>query len=178
VPAALMMSRLSGIVRSIMSYTDDVGLAMSQINDLMCSDSDDVRFASHLLGVVDPATHVFTFANGGHMPPEIRSRTGELSNPGNADSGSLIGIDKGISFSVVAIPLAPGTSVILRTDGVDDAMSVKGEPYGVERFLNLLQRELADPETIGRELLADVRAYVAGHKQHDDITIMTFGRLA
>lgn len=178
VPAALMMSRLSGIVRSIMHYTDDVCLAMSQINDLMCSDSEEVRFVTHLLGVVDPAAHTFTFANAGHMPPEIRSGTGDLTNPGTANSSGPIGIDKGLSCCVLTIPLAPGTSVILRTDGVDDAMSASGDPFGVDRLRSLLQRELADPETLGRVLLADVRAHVAGHKQHDDITIMTFGRLA
>ncbi|MBC7965302.1 MAG: serine/threonine-protein phosphatase [Fuerstia sp.] len=177
VPAALIMSRLSGIVRITMNFTDDVGLAMCQINSLMCNNMIDGRFVTYLLGVIDPKTHTFSFANAGHMAPEIRSPDGELSNPGTEDSGMPIGIDRSCPFPTSVIPLAPGTSIILRTDGVDDAMSPQEEFYGPVRFRNVVRAHAADPETIGRALLADVKAFMVDYTQHDDITIMSFGRL-
>ena len=177
VPAALIMSRLSGIVRITMNFTDNVGLAMSQINSLMCNNMVDGRFVTYLLGVIDPRAHTFSFANAGHMPPEIRSPNGELSNPGTEDSGMPIGIDRSCPFPTCVIQLAPGTGVILRTDGVDDAMSPQEEFYGAVRFRNVVRAPAADPETIGRTLLADVKAFMGDNTQHDDITIMSFGRL-
>ncbi|MEJ7592285.1 MAG: SpoIIE family protein phosphatase [Planctomycetaceae bacterium] len=177
VPAALIMSRLSGIVRNTMNFTDDVGLAMCQINSLMCNNMIDGRFVTYLLGVIDPKTHVFTFANAGHMPPEIRSPHGVLSNLGTEDSGLPLGIDKNCPFPTSTIQLAAGTSIILRTDGVDDAMSSKEDFYGSERFRKVVRAESADPEAIGRAILMDVKAFMAGYTQHDDITIMSFGRL-
>jgi serine phosphatase RsbU (regulator of sigma subunit) len=177
VPAALIMSRLSGIVRSTMNFTDDVGLAMSQINGLMCSNMAEGRYVTYLLGIIDPQTHTLTFANAGHLPPEIRSHDGHISGPGVDNSGFPVGLFGDSQFETLTIHLAPGTTVILRTDGVDDAMSVSREFYGIQRFRNLFRATSADPETIGRTLLADVKTFMAGSTQHDDITIMSFGRL-
>ncbi len=177
VPAALIMSRLSGIVRNTMNFTNDVGIAMCQINSLICSNMIDGRFVTYILGVVDLKTHTFIYANAGHMPPEIRSPEGELSSQGIKRSGLPIGIDRNFRFETSTVPLAAGTSVILRTDGVDEAMAASGDLYGIQRFREVLRRRPADPATLGRALLADVRAFTAGHTQHDDITIMSFGRL-
>jgi serine phosphatase RsbU (regulator of sigma subunit) len=177
VPASLIMSRLSGIVRSTMNFTDDVGLAMCQINSLMCNNMIDGRFVTYLLGVVDPTAHSFTFANAGHLPPEIRSPDGELSNPGTEDSGMPIGIDRSCPFPTSVIQLAPGTTIVLRTDGVDDAMSSQEEFYGAVRFRSVFRAHAADPQTIGRALLTDVKAFMGDTTQHDDITILSFGRL-
>lgn len=177
VPAALIMSRLSGIVRSTMNFTDDVGLAMSQINSLMWSNMAEGRYVTYLLGVIDTTTHTFTFANAGHLPPEILSPEGDISGPGIDNSGFPIGLFGDSEFETSTIHLAPGTTVILRTDGVDDAMSADREFYGIQRFRNVLRSVSADPETLGRSLLTDVKSFMSGYAQHDDITIMSFGRL-
>lgn len=177
VPASLIMSRLSGIVRSTMNFTDDVGLAMCQINSLMCNNMIDGRFVTYLLGVIDPMTHRFTFANAGHMPPEISSPDGQLYNLGIENSGMPIGIERSCLYPTSVIQLEPGTSIILRTDGVDDARSFPGEFYGAARFRNAVRSHATDPESIGRALLTEVKAFMANGIQHDDITIMAFGRL-
>lgn len=177
VPGALIMSRLSGIVRSTMNFTDDVGLAICQINNLMCNNMIEGRFVTYVLGVIDPKTHCFKYANAGHLPPEIRSWDGELSNLGWENSGMPLGLDKSCPFPTSTIQLAPGTSIVLRTDGVDDARASEDDFYGPERFRNVVRAKSADPETIGRSLLMEVKAFMGGYKQHDDITIMSFGRL-
>jgi len=177
VPGALIMSRLSGIVRNTMNFTDDVETAMSQINSLMCNNMIEGRFVTYLLGVIDPKTHNFKYANAGHLPPEIRSWDGELSNLGTEDSGLPIGLDKCCPYPTSTIQLEPGMSIVLRTDGVDDARASEDDFYGPARFRKVVRAESADPETIGRALLTDVKAFMAGYKQTDDITIMSFGRL-
>ena len=177
VPGALIMSRLSGIVRNTMNFTDDIGLAMCQINSLMCLNMIEGRFVTYLLGVIDPKTHKFKYANAGHLPPEIRSWDGQLSNLGTEDSGLPLGLDKSCPFPTSTIQLAPGMSIVLRTDGVDDAMASQNEFYGPERFRKVVRTESADPEKIGRALLTAVKAFMGGYKQHDDITILSFGRL-
>jgi sigma-B regulation protein RsbU (phosphoserine phosphatase) len=160
-----------------MNFTDDVGLAMCQINSLMCNSMIEGRFVTYVLGVIDPQAHTFSYANAGHLPPEIRSRDGELSNLGTENSGMPLGLDKSCPFPISTIQLMPGMSVVLRTDGVDDAMASENEFYGAERFREVVRAESADPETIGRALLKAVKAFMGGYKQHDDITIMSFGRL-
>ena len=71
------------------------------------------------------------------------------------------------------LPLAPGDTFVLFSDGVSEAMNVEEEFYGEERLLEALGA-LPDPspvETVGR-VLADVRRVTAGAKQSDDITIL------
>jgi len=130
-----------------------------------------------VLGVIDPKTHKFEYANAGHLPPEIRSRDGELSNLGSENSGLPLGLDASCPFPTSTIQLTPGMSIVLRTDGVDDAMASETVFYGPERFREVVRAETTDPETIGRVLLRDVKAFMGGYKQHDDITIMSFGRV-
>ena len=177
VPGALIMSRLSGIVRNTMNFTDDIELAMCQINSLMCNNMIEGRFVTYVLGVIDPESHSFKYANAGHLPPEIRSWEGELSNLGTENSGMPIGLDRNCQYPTSTIPLEPGMSIVLRTDGVDDARASEDSFYGPARFRQVVRAISADPEAIGRALLMDLKAFMAGYKQQDDITIMSFGRL-
>ena len=129
-PAALIMARLSGIVRNTMNFTDDVGVAMCQINSLLCNNMAEGRFVTYILGVIDPLQHTFTFGNAGHMPLEIRSLEGTLSNPGIEKSGLPVGFDPECHCEATVLPLPAGTIVVLRTDGVDDAVSAANGQFG------------------------------------------------
>lgn len=177
-PAALIMSRLSGIVRSTMNFSNDVGLAMSQINRLMCNNMVAGRYVTYILGVIDPQSHVFQYANAGHMAPEIRDPDGRLFNLGTEKSGFPIGIAPDQEYETSSVSLPAGTIVLLRTDGVDDAMSKSGEFYGARRWRDVFGECTSDPEAVAKGLHSAVKAFSAGRTQHDDIAILTFGRLA
>ena len=176
-PAALITSRLSGVVRSTMNSTGDLGLAMCQINNLMCSNMVEGRYVTYILGVIDPVNHQFQFANAGHMPPEVRTPEGRLYNAGIEMSGFPLGIDTNCKYETTSFDLTPGTMVLLRTDGVDDAMSAGGDFYGSERWREILAASQADPEIISQSLRTDIKAFSTGQIQHDDIAILCFGRL-
>jgi len=176
-PAALITSRLSGVVRSTMNSTGDLGLAMCQINSLMCSNMVEGRYVTYILGVIDPVNHLFQFANAGHMPPEVRTPEGRLYNAGIEMSGFPLGIDTNCKYETTSFDLTPGTMVLLRTDGVDDAMSADGDFYGNERWRAILAASQADPEIISESLRTAIKAFSTGQIQHDDIAILCFGRL-
>ncbi len=175
-PAALIMSRLSGIARNVMHYTDDVTAAVRQINSLMCLNMVDGRFVTYILGVIDIAKHTFTFCNAGHIPPEVRRIDGRLQSLEYAGAGLPVGLDADFPYEAMTVSLSPGQVVVLRTDGVDEAMSETKQFYGVDRFRNLVQSTPPEPELIARELLIDVRKFMPAGYQNDDITILCFGR--
>ncbi len=175
-PAALIMARLSGIVRNTMNFTDDVGAAMGQINSLMCNNMAEGRFVTYILGVLDPVQHTFTFGNAGHMPPELRNIEGTLSNPGTESSGPPLGFVPEHQYPTTTMFLAAGTLTILRTDGVDEAMNSAGEQFGESRFRECIRTAAHDPESICKSLFAAVQAFAGSEPQKDDITLMAFGR--
>jgi serine phosphatase RsbU (regulator of sigma subunit) len=92
--------------------------------------------------------------------------------------GPPIGVVEDYPYEVEIRTLDPGDTVIIVTDGVDDAMDPEGQLYGSQRVMEFIKSGPSQAEALGRALLADVRRHAAGHPQNDDITIMTFGRAA
>ena len=71
------------------------------------------------------------------------------------------------------LPLEPGDTFVLFSDGVSEAMNPEEDFYGEERLLAALATAAAaTPAEIVTRVLADVRAFAAGAKQSDDITIL------
>ena len=75
---------------------------------------------------------------------------------------------------VVEETLEPGDDVLFYTDGITEARSAEGEPFGVDRLVDFAVRDLADdlplPET-ARRLVHAILAYQDG-KLSDDATVL------
>ncbi|MEZ6060462.1 MAG: SpoIIE family protein phosphatase [Planctomycetaceae bacterium] len=177
VPGALIMSRIASVVQTTMSFTDDVTLAIRQINNHMCHSMVEGRFVTYILGVIDLKSNRMTLANAGHMSPVIRRPGGEVEEFDDATIGIPVGIMSDYPYEVVTRDIHPGEIFVLVTDGVDEAMNPNGDLYSKQRVRDFVSNSPADPEQLGRDLLADVRQHADGRPQNDDITIMTFGRL-
>ncbi len=178
VPGALIMSRISSCVQNVMQYVQDVGQAASDINNHMCVNMVEGRFVTFLLIILDPRTHEMTMVNAGHMSPMIRRPDGTINEFSDDAVGMPIGVMEDYPYEVVTRKIEPGETIVLFTDGVDEAMNPKGDLYTLERMREFIRVNPPDAEELGRALLADVRRFAAGRPQNDDITIMTFGRNA
>ena len=79
-------------------------------------------------------------------------------------------------YEQCTIGRAPGDCRALLTDGFSEARNAAGEPYGLER----LRQHLTEPEVgvdkLGPVLLEDVKSFVDGHAQSDDMCLVCFGR--
>ena len=71
------------------------------------------------------------------------------------------------------VPFSPGDTFVLFSDGVSEAMNPAEEFYGEERLMAVLAGTsgATAADTVQR-VLADVRAFSAGAKQSDDITVV------
>lgn len=176
VPGALIMSRMSSVVQSTMSFTHDVKEAMHAINAHMCHKTVEGRFVTYVLAVLDLKTNEVSLANGGHMSPLIRKADGTIDEFDDDAIGVPIGIMDGYPYETVSRKLEPGETIVLITDGVDEAMDPEGQLYGKERVVEFVMANTGNAEELGKALLADVRKHANGRAQNDDITIMTFSR--
>lgn len=177
VPGALIMSRISSVVQNTMSFTDEVPVAIERVNNHMCHNMVEGRFVTYILGVIDLKTNVITLANAGHMSPVIKKADGTVEEISDETTGIPIGIMSDYGYDVIERHIAPGDIFTLVTDGVDEAMDPVGNLYGKDRVIDFIRNGPSDPEQLGREMLADVRAHANGRAQNDDITIMVFGRV-
>ncbi|HEV7999114.1 MAG TPA: SpoIIE family protein phosphatase [Planctomycetaceae bacterium] len=178
VPASLVMSRISSVVRSTLKYVDDVGVAVAAINNHMCSSAVEGRFVTYILAVVDTQAHECQLTIAGHMSPMIRKADGTIEEFDEESVGIPVGVIEDYPYDVLSRPIAPGETVLFYTDGVSEAMNPNGDLYGDKRVREFLRKSTGSAAEIGQALLTDVRAHADGRAQNDDITIMIFSRNA
>lgn len=133
-------------------------------------------FITVFYGVLDPSTAHLTYVNAGHNPPLVINAHGDAIQ--QLESYNLpLGIIETESYEATDIILAPGELLVGFSDGITEAMNGLGEPYGDDRFLELLQgnihRSAADLVAVIEQ---SVDAYAAGAPQADDMTLLLIKR--
>lgn len=177
VPASLVMSRLSSVVRSTCEFVDDAAEAVCKINDHMCAKAVEGRFVTFVLFIIDTINHKMSLVNAGHMSPIIRKTDGTWEEFDDNTVGVPIGVMEGFPFEVVERDLATGETVVIYTDGVSEAMNPQSELYGTEPLREFICKNTSNPTELGKLIREDVRRHANGREQNDDITLMTFGRI-
>jgi sigma-B regulation protein RsbU (phosphoserine phosphatase) len=176
IAAALLMAKLSGEARFLLASKDAPEDAITAINRGMDNDSWEDRFVTFVLAVIDPAESRVTVVNGGHMPPLIRRADGSVTAISDEQAGPPLGVDFEYAYEACEIALAPGEQLVLFTDGFSEAMNTGLDLYGLERLETAVGCDLADPAALGSYILEDVRRFVSGHRQSDDMCLVCFGR--
>jgi sigma-B regulation protein RsbU (phosphoserine phosphatase) len=176
VAAALIMAKLSGEVRFCLASEPDPATAMNRINTSFSRSGWQDRFVTFVLAVLDVNRHEITIVNAGHMPPLLRHSHGKVEPVGSDEAGLPLGIDAEFQYQQHTRQFVPGDYLALFTDGISEAMNGAGELYGLER----LCEQLATPSTpvagLGRFILDDVKRFVGGRPQSDDMCLACFGR--
>lgn len=178
VPASLVMSRMSSVVRSTFNHLDDAADAVIEINNHMCDKSVEGRFVTFVATLLDPSTHAVQFVNAGHMSPMIRRADGTVEELEDDAAGVPIGVMEDFPYQQVSRTVEAGDTVVIYTDGVSEAMDPESELYGLERLRDFISRTPGTASELGTAIREDVRRHAQGRPQNDDITLMVFGRSA
>jgi serine phosphatase RsbU (regulator of sigma subunit)/pSer/pThr/pTyr-binding forkhead associated (FHA) protein len=176
VPASLVMSRMSSVVRSTSEFVTDAAEAVSRINDHMCAKAVEGRFVTFVLIILDLQLNKMFVVNAGHMSPMIRKADGSIEEFSDETVGVPIGVMEGFPFEAAERELAPGETVVIYTDGVSEAMNPNSDLYGMDRLRSFVSAGSSKPSELGPAIREDVREHANGREQNDDITLMVFGR--
>ncbi len=177
VSAALLMAHFCSEVRYCLATCATPAAAVEQLNQDLSSEMLNYHFVTFALCVLDPTAHKLTVVNAGHLPPLLR-RNGTLETIGGTESGLPLGCDPERTYAQVEMTLDPGDAILLYTDGIPDAMDSSGEVYGSQRMRQALLDAPVDVEQLGNSLLDDVRQFIRGRLQSDDICMVCFAREA
>jgi sigma-B regulation protein RsbU (phosphoserine phosphatase) len=91
--------------------------------------------------------------------------------------GTALGFESGLSFERTDLALQAGDSLVIYTDGVNEAFNPQAECYGNDRLLRDLGAFAGQaPSALAAGLLKQVRAFAAGAPQSDDIAILVLKR--
>jgi serine phosphatase RsbU (regulator of sigma subunit) len=174
VSAALLMARLSASARFAFASEPDPAKALCRLNLALTETYNADRFVTFVAALLDLNTFAMTVLNAGHPPP-LRRRKGTVSEVAAEAVGLPLAIvDR--PYDAVTMPLEPGDSVVLYTDGVSEARSPRGELYGPERVQKVVAEAPADVTALGEAILTDVRRFADGRPMTDDLTLVCMAR--
>jgi serine phosphatase RsbU (regulator of sigma subunit) len=178
VAAALVMVKFSVEARACLLTEPEPAAAVNKLNALMLRAALADRFVTLTAAVLDPAAHTATLVNAGHPSPLLARRaTGavEMAAPLEV-SGPPVGVVEGQEYACCQVRLQPGDRLLLFSDGVNEALDVRGRQFGVEGVRAVLGEGSLSPKAIGERLIQAVKRHSTGCEQNDDVTLVCVGR--
>jgi serine phosphatase RsbU (regulator of sigma subunit) len=177
ISASLLMAKLSAETRYCLASEPSPVAALGRLNRLFCDSSWEDRFVTMVLAVLDPRRHEVIVVNAGHLPPLLRRGPAQVEVVGQAEARLPLGVDRDVEYAPTIVPLAPGQSLVLYTDGITEAMNANDECYGLQRLLTLLSSDVDRLSLLGRRILDDVKRFVGARSQSDDMCLTCLGRI-
>jgi sigma-B regulation protein RsbU (phosphoserine phosphatase) len=172
IPAALFMAVAMTLLRSMARQGYALEEILRRMNDELLEQNPRGMFVTLQCMVFDLAAKSITCASAGHHSA-ARVLPGQSPDMVFTTSGRVLGLLPFGDVSSETIPLEPGGTILLYTDGVSEAFDPADQLFGDDRLLAQLQAssgQSARETTMG--VLDAVRRHAAGAKQSDDITIL------
>jgi anti-sigma regulatory factor (Ser/Thr protein kinase) len=173
VPAALVMARTHSILRAEASRSDSPGVILARANALLQPEMPARMFVTCLFAILQPETGHIVMANAGHNLPYIRTDDGVIELRA---TGMPLGLMPGVRYEETEGVIAPGSNVLLYSDGLVEAHNPASEMFGFPRLRTAMTIDDAGSELLDR-LLEDLHRFTgADWEQEDDITLVTLRR--
>ena len=138
---------------------------LAAVNEVILDEIEAGKFITMVYVVVDADSRVVASASAGHPAARVVAADGQVGELGG--HGLALGIDSDQEYEVARDELAPGTTVVLYTDGVLEARR-DGELYGEERLDELLGRRAdLSPQELAEAVLADCKSFAGGELSDD-----------
>jgi serine phosphatase RsbU (regulator of sigma subunit)/pSer/pThr/pTyr-binding forkhead associated (FHA) protein len=176
VPAALVMARISASLPLHLAYAPNMQEAMSRLNaELLRTDPN--RFVTLLLLAIDTTTHEIASICAGHLPPLRITPQGQTELIGQSQSAMPLGVVSDARYEIVRFTLAPGESLVLVTDGIQDALDPQLRYFGTDRLRETLRGGLSAEEQKAT-ILQRLAQWRQTEPWRDDVTLICLRRTA
>ena len=178
VPAALVMSAASGIVKTILDEHRDIAVSdlATRLNNLLAREivKDREMYVTMFFCLVDLEKRLLTYCNAGHLPglfwDEETQTTQQLTI-----GGPIVGQFPGVKFKQGEHRLSSLDRLFLFTDGLTEAADSSGNLFGRERAEQVFVMEGAWPSgefCIRVKEWVDKFAVGSAADTHDDFTVL------
>ena len=171
VPAALLVSTVHACLRILL----DTGVAdlpgfVARVHRHLLGFSSTRKFVTLFFAVYDPIRQEVRYVNAGHNPGILLAGGEATLLP---SGGPPIGILPDCVHREATVPLRPGDTLVLYSDGITEAVNAADEEFGMERLIALVkggQDEI--PEALSGHIFGAVSEFTRGVAQYDDQTVL------
>lgn len=177
-PASLMMTQLSAFLRAMADRrVDDWGRLALRLNARMNEIRDRNRYATLVMGSINPQDGCIRYVNAGHNPPLlVRAGGGDVLRL--ESTGPMVGLLPGAVFREGRATMDRGDVLVIFTDGVTDAEDVRGRELG-EQPLSEAVKDCGGGASAGEifeRILVTALHHMKGSRFRDDVTLLVIKR--
>lgn len=174
VPSAMLMSVAHSIFRLTAGKVDGLSRVLQVMNRELCRSNESNMFITFFVGCLDLYTGELTFANAGHDKPFVLSG-GEVRQL-DTRANLPLGVFPDTAFAEQSCVLAPGTTLVLYTDGLTEAKNTGREQFGLSGVQRLLEESQArdglSPRELASSLSEAAHRFAGAAPQSDDLTML------
>ena len=173
IPAALLASVTQGAIRSSSGTHPDV--SCERINRMLCEKTASERFVTLFWGVFDPLTATFRYVNAGHSAPILQRANPAMRSAADRmdEGGPVLGVLPGARYSSGVVQIEAGDTLIVYSDGVNEAADLKEEEFGDDRVRKIAEEISAKPaQEICERIMGQVASFAAEGPLQDDRTLV------
>jgi phosphoserine phosphatase RsbU/P len=179
VPAAMMMANFQASLRALAGSRSSLSELVTDLNRLVCANNlSGRRFTTAFLAELNPGTGRLAYLCAGHNPPILLRGNGEVER---LQSESMpLGIELTEKYAAGETVMEPYDALVIYTDGITEALSVRREPFGEARLIAALQPRQSEERasvTLAR-ILNKLDEFTGRADQHDDITCLVVSRFS
>ncbi|MDB4800601.1 PAS domain-containing protein, partial [bacterium] len=170
VRSALIVSMLRGLIEKQANASEGVSDFLTGLNDGLChllEESGISMFATAVFGVIDLEKNSVELGLAGHASPVAVFSDGvrQLKPPKHA-RGPALGMMEGATYGSVKADLTGLKRMICFTDGLLEAEDSGGEEFGLDRFIEVIERGGRLPLLLERLVKAGIE--FSGEETFDD----------
>ena len=173
VPAALFMMMTESLFRAYSLQENMPDRIVSQMNNILSDNNKSHMFVTLFVGVLDLKSGLLRYCNAGHEAPIVINKEATFLPIHHVFPVGFISESK---YVIQEIGLEPETSILLYTDGVNEAMNADKQLYGHERILDevkhAIQAGSPSPKALIDQLTQSVHHFVGDTEQSDDLTML------
>jgi len=173
VPASLFMAVTRSTFRTVSAHESMPNRIVTTMNRTIADMNKSNMFVTLFVGVLDLPTGRLHYCNAGHDAPLlIGAGVGELP----CDANIPVGFMPSWEYSLQDAQIFTGTTILLFTDGLTEAMDANYEQFQMERVNDVAGRALTNQQQEPHQLIAQmtdaVHQFVGDAEQSDDLTMM------
>ncbi|NNF46887.1 MAG: SpoIIE family protein phosphatase [Desulfofustis sp.] len=172
VPAALFMAMVRSLLRAEAHPGRTVTKVLRSVNLHLMDMNENGMFVTVLFGVLNVITHQFQYVRAGHEVPIYFDQHGSVRRLPQA-GGQALGIFKEIILEEQSIELSKGSTLLLCSDGITDALNQQNVNFGYDGIADAVGGVLDSSATVICETLVKaVKDHQSGLQQYDDMTVV------
>lgn len=174
--AALFMAVSRTLLRAYSHKGLSAGRCLQEVNDVLIRDNDSDLFVTVFYAILNLQNNELEYCSGGHNPPILLLPDGSIKSLEDNQFIPL-GIAENYVFTSKSITIEPGTSLVLYTDGITEALNQHQEFFSEERLNTFLTSvSTLSAEAMVTNLIEEVKNFANDNLQSDDLTLLTIKR--